>query len=156
MNTTVLTALGLLLIATSLTLMVFSSRSWLIALAQGFGMQALIGAAASAFYVGYMMEYKTPRPIAERVQFAVQGVPFHTAGWSGREVYNATMIGQAGPPALHLDQFLPIAAIQMSVIAAIFAFRKTRPTEGTDLFAILLVLAVMANTGANVMVRWWG
>jgi hypothetical protein len=156
MNTTLLTALGLLLIATSLTLMVFSTRSWVVALAQGFGIQSLIGAAASAFYVGYMMESQVPRPITERVQFAIQGIPFHAVGWSGRTAYNSAMIGPAGPPALHLDQFLPIAAIQMSFLAAVIAFRKTRPSEGTDLFLILIVLAVMANTAANVMVRWWG
>jgi hypothetical protein len=155
LDSTLLTVIGLLLVATSLTLLVFSSRSWLVAFAQGFGIQGLVGACISGIYVGYLQEQKIPTPLAHRIEFAIQGIPFHAIGWTGRTAYNSAFIGSSGPPAVHLDQFLPIAAIQLTFIAAIFALRKMRPAEGTDLIILLLFVGLVVNAGANIYVRWW-
>lgn len=153
---TLLTSLGLLLIATILTLLVFTPRSWLIALAHGFGIQGLVGACAAAVQVGFVLRDSGMMPIWDRVHFAVKGIPFLTAGWTGRAAYDATLIGNSAAPAQHLDQFLPIAAIQMALIAGIVAVRKMRQSESVDYFYGLIILALIANAAMNVKVPWWG
>jgi hypothetical protein len=152
---TLLTSLGLLLIATTLTLMVFSPRTWLVAFAHGFGIQGIIGGLASAIQVGFVVENSGAMPIWQRVQFAVQGMSFHAAGWTARTAYDASTAGTSGSPQSHLDQYLPIAAIQMSAIALIIAWRKMRDNDNTDSVLILLVLLLLANSGANIMLAWW-
>lgn len=152
---TLLTSLGLLLIATTLTLMVFSPRTWVVAFAHGFGIQGIIGGLVSAIQIGFVVEGSGSRPIWERVQLAVQGMPFHAAGWTARTAYDASIVGNNGPPQAHLDQYLPIAAIQMTAIALIIAWRKMRESDTTDAFLILIVLLLLGNSGANIMLAWW-
>ena len=153
---TLLISLGLLLIATSLTLMVFTPRSWIVAFSHGFGVQGLIAGCAAAAHVGFILPGSGNMPIWDRVQFAVKSMPFHAAGWTGRAAYDATLIGNAAPPAQHLDQFLPIAAIQMGIIATIIAVRKSRQSDSVDLFFGFIVLALIANSLLNIKTPWWG
>ncbi len=153
---TLLTALGLLLIATILTLLVFTPRSGLVAFAHGFGIQGLIGGCAAAVHVGFILPNSGAMPIWDRVHFAVKGIPFHAVGWTGRTAYDAAMIGPPGAPGQHLDQFLPIAVIQMCLFAGIIAVRKMRQSDSVDLFFGLIVLALIANTAMIVKIPWWG
>lgn len=152
---TLLTSLGLLLIATTLTLMVFSPRTWLVAFAHGFGIQGIIGGLMSAIQVGFVVENSGSMPIWQRIQFAVQGMPFHAAGWTARTAYDASIVGPNAPPQGRLDQFLPIAAIQMSAVALFIAWRKMRDSDNTDSLMILIVLLLLANSGANMSLAWW-
>lgn len=152
---TLLTVLGLLLIATTLTLMVFTPRSWIVAFAHGFGIQGLIGAAAAAIQVGFVLENSNQKPLADRVHFAVEGITFQAAGWTGRTAYEASMIGPAGAPSQHLDQFLPIAAIQMTLIAVIIAVRKMRGSESVDYLYGLIVIGLIVNTVMVLKTPWW-
>ncbi len=152
---TLLTSLGLMLIASTLTLMVFSPRTWVVAFAHGFGIQGIIGGLVSAVQVGFVVENSGTMPIWQRIQFAVQGMPFHAAGWTARTAYDASTVGTSGSPQSHLDQYLPIAAIQMTAISLIVAWRKMRDSDNTDSVLILLVLLLLANSGANIMLAWW-
>lgn len=156
MEDTILTTLGLLLIATSLTLMVFSPRTWLVAFAHGFGIQAIVGACASAAQVCFFIDGIQNRPMYERIKFAVEGLPFHAAGWSAKNIYDAAMVGPPAPASHHLDQYLPVAAIQMTVIAGIIAYRKMLEHDILDPVLILIVLVLCGNSGGNVMSAWWG
>jgi hypothetical protein len=144
-----------LLVATSLTLMVFSPRTWVVAFAHGLGIQGIIGAFCSAIQVGFIIQNMGSHPIWERIRFAIEGMPFHAAGWTANTIYDASIVGPNGPPAAHLDQYLPIAAIQMSVIAGFIAWRKMRDHDTTDALLILVVLLLMGNAGANIMYAWW-
>jgi len=153
---TILTSLGLLLIATTLTLMVFTPRSWLVAFAHGYGIQALIAGCAAAYQIAFILPHSAQKPVWERVQFGVQAIPFNAAGWTGRTAYDAALIGPAGAPAQHLDQFLPIAAVQMTFIAGIIALRKMRQSESVDFFFGLVILAIIANAAMNIKTPWWG
>jgi hypothetical protein len=153
---TLLTSLGLLLIATILTLLVLTPRSWLVALSHGFGIQGLIGACAAAVQVGFVLPDSSLMPIWDRVHFAVKGIPFLTAGWTGRTAYDAALIGPTGAPAQHLDQFLPIVAIQMSLIAGIVAVRKMRQSDSVDYFYGLLIVGLIVNAYMSLKTPWWG
>jgi len=153
---TLLTSLGLLLIATILTLLVLTPRSWLIAISHGFGIQGLVGACAAAVQVGFVLPDSGLMPIWERIQFGVKGIPFLTAGWTGRTAYDATLIGNSAAPAQHLDQFLPIAAIQMTLIAGIVAVRKMRQSDSVDYFYGLIIVGLIVNASMNVKMPWWG
>ena len=152
---TLLISFGLLLVATALTLMVFSPRTWLVAFAHGLGIQGIVGALGSAIQVGFIVENMSNRPIWDRIQLAIQGMPFHAAGWTANTIYDAAVIGPNGPPGAHLDQYLPIAAVQMAVVAGFIAWRKMREHDTTDLILIFAVLLVMVNSGANIMYAWW-
>jgi hypothetical protein len=153
---TVLTSLGLLLIATALTLMWSGPKTWLVAVAQGFGVQALIGAAASAIQTGWFMENSSDLSLAERVITAVQGLPFNAAGWTARAIFETTT-GDTHEGAMgNLHDYLPIAAIQMGVVAVVMGWRRLDEEQLTDPFRILVWIAVVANTACNIQWPWWG
>lgn len=152
---TLLISFGLLLVATTLTLMVFSPRTWVVAFAHGLGIQGIIGGLCSFIQVGFIIENMSNRPMFERIRFAIEGMPFHAAGWSANTAYYATTGNRGGAPGAHLDDYLPIAAIQMSLIAGFIAWRKMRDHDSTDALLILVVLLLMGNAGANIMYAWW-
>jgi hypothetical protein len=151
----ILLSFGLLLIATSLTLLASGPRSWLMAMAQGLGLQAAIGAAVAAVQIGWIYEGSDLMPIQDRVVLAVQGVPTNAAGWTARVAYQTTY-PDAGAILGNPSQFLPIAAIQMAIIAAIIASRKLRDESLVDPVVVIVFGLLIANSVVNATWPWWG
>src|SRR5438477_11230486 len=121
---TVLLVLGMLLIATGLTLLATAPRTWVGALAQGVGVQAVIGAIASGVQIGWLTEHSATMSIQDRVITAVQGVPFHSAGWTGRAMFEAATSDKSPGAMGDLNDYLPIAVGQMVIVAFIIGWRE--------------------------------
>lgn len=153
---TLLVSFGLLLIATAITLMAAGPRTWLVAVAQGIGVQALIGAMGSAVQIAWFMEGSGDRSALERVVLAVQGLPFVTGGWSAQTIFTQGG-GDRGHAVMdQLDSYLPIAAIQIAVVGVILSWRKMQEERLTDPVQLLVLALLIANTACGVQWAWWG
>jgi hypothetical protein len=153
---TALTALGMLLIATAVTLLSSGPRTWLVAVAQGLGIQAIIGGISSAVQVGWFMDQAAEMTVSEKVITAVQGLPFHAAGWTGRMVFE-TLTNDKNPGAMSaLGDYLPIAMAQMVIVAGVLGFRKMRDDGLTDPVQMLIWGLLIANSVCNAQWPWWG
>lgn len=150
-----LLSFGLLLIATAVTMLASEPRTWLVAIAQGIGAQALIGAAGSAAQVWWFMDGIGQRPLADRALIAVQGLPFNAAGWSARKVFETTG-GDQQSLVWRLDDYLPIAAIQIALVGLLLGWRKMQEERLTDPVQALVVVLLVANTACAVTWEWWG
>jgi len=124
-------------------------------MAQGLGIQAVVGAAGSAAQVAWVLDAPADRTIQERIVATVQGIPQNAAGWSARAVYEVTG-GVPGGAAADLSGFLPIAAIQMMLFAAVMGARRMNDDHVTDPIRILLWVALITNTACNIPWPWWG
>ena len=153
---TLLTALGLLLVATGITLLSAEPRSWLIALAQGLGVQAIVGGIASAVQVIWLMHKDQPQSVPEQVITGVQGLPFNAAGWTARAGFEAFTTDKNPGAMSNLGDYLPIAVLQMAIVAAVLASRKMRDEGLTDPLQILVWGLLITNTVCNLWWPWWG
>lgn len=153
---TLLTSLGLLLIAAALTLMWSGPRTWLVAIAQGLGVQALVGAAASAIQVGWISDNPPDETIQERVVEAVQGLPFNAAGWTARTIFEQTTGDQHAGAMSDLNAYLPIAVLQMGVVAAIMGWRRMDEDSLADPVRIMIWACIILNAACNIQWPWWG
>jgi membrane-associated PAP2 superfamily phosphatase len=156
----VLITLGLLLIASAITLMWSGARTWLLAIAQGVGMQAVVGALVAGVQVVFIMPtavaHETPW---ERVQSGVQALPFNAAGWAATEVYQSVSHDPTPGVTDHLEQYLPIAAAQVILIGMLIATRRVRATpdrHGLDPVQLAILALIVANSLLNVQWAWWG
>jgi hypothetical protein len=93
MNITLVTV-GLLLIASAITLMAAGPRTWLVAMAHGLGMQAAVGIVASAVQVAWFRDGADMLPVEQRVVLAVEGIPFNTAGWTAASAFERLSLDQ--------------------------------------------------------------
>jgi hypothetical protein len=152
---TLLTVLGLLLIAAALTLMWSGPRTWLIAVAQGIGVQALVGAVASAVQTGWIVESGSDATLQQRVVSAVQGLPFNAAGWTARAMYDAATDGRFGGAVADLDDYLLIAALQIGVVAAVMGWRRMDEESLADPVRIMIWVGLIVNAVCNIQWPWW-
>lgn len=145
---TLLTALGLLLIATAPTLLASGPKNWLVAVAQGLGVQAVVGGVASTVQTVWLSDRAPDLSVEDSVLVTAQGIPFNAAGWTGRTIFESTAPASGGPVA-HLDDYLPIVAAQMAAVAAVFAWRKMKDEGLTDPVQLLLWGMLVVNTVCN-------
>jgi hypothetical protein len=154
MNPTLIT-FGMLMIASAVTLLSAHPRTWLVAIAQGIGIQGFIAAGVSAVQVGWFYESADKLSMAERATMAVQGIPFNCAGWSARSIYEA-VTNDAHPGAMHdLNSFVTIAAIQIGVISLVLAWRKMQEERLCDLVTVFVMLLLLVNSACNIYWPWW-
>lgn len=155
MNLTLVT-FGLFMVAAALTLLAGGPRTWLLAIAQGLGIQAFIGGIASAIQVGWVLEGAADLPPAERITTIVEGIPFNAAGWTGRSLFeHFTNDAHAGAMD-DLDSYLPVAGVQIALIALVIAWRKMQDESLCDLVVLLIMGVLVANAAANIFWPWWG
>jgi hypothetical protein len=156
----VLITLGLFLIASAITLMWSGARTWLLAICQGIGMQAVVGAlvagAQVVFFMPISIAHETPW---ERVQSGVQALPLNAAGWTASQAYQE--VSQDPTPGVmdHLDQYLPIAAAQLILVGMLIATRRMTPgraQQGLDPVQLAIMALVLANAASNIRWTWWG
>jgi hypothetical protein len=155
MNPT-LVAFGLLMVAAALTVLAGGPRTWLLAIAQGLGIQAIIGGVMSAVQVGWFLEGSGDMSPAERITTTVQGIPFNAAGWTGRSLFEH-FTADAHPGAMSdLDGYLPIAGVQIAVVALVIAWRKMQDESLCDVVVLFIIGLLLANSICNVSWPWWG
>ncbi len=148
-----LVTIGLLLLASALTLLSLGGRSWLLAVAKGIGVQGLFGLLVSALCV-MVTHINSAVPIWRQIGLAVEQSVFHAGGWSARAIYGNLHPGQGLEQ--HLDSFLPIVAVQAGVLALLMASRRMRDEAVFDPVHCFLVVLALANTliNATATVFW--
>lgn len=151
----ILMTFGMLLIATALTLMASNPRTWLVAFSQGLGVQAFVGGVISSVQVGWMYEGADKLSMSERVVMAVQGIPFHAAGWTGRSVFERITEDTHAGAMNDLNQFLAVGAVQMVAVGGIIAWRKMQDEALCDMLCLLVMGLVVANGACNAGWSWW-
>jgi len=155
MNPTLVT-FGLLMVAAALTVLAGGRRTWLVAIAQGLGIQGIIGAMVSTVQVSWFLEGGSDLPPAQRITTIVQGIPFNAAGWTGRSLFERfTNDAHAGAMS-DLDSYLPIAGIQVALIALTIGWRKMQDESLCDVVVLLIIGLLLANAACNISWPWWG
>lgn len=144
------------MVAAALTLMWTGSRTWLVSMGQGLGVQALIGAAASAIQTGWIAEGSAGATIQDRVISAVQGLPFNAAGWTARTMYGQTSGDQHAGAMSDLRGYLPIAVGQMIAVALLMGWRRSDEDSLTDPIRVLIWVLLVVNAACNIQWPWWG
>lgn len=152
MNPLLLT-MGLLLIATALTLLASGPRTWLVAVAQGIGVQAVIGGLASVVQVVWFTEESADWPVSQRIIETVQGIPYHAAGWTGRAIFEQTSAPGASALADPAGYF-PIVAFQIAIVGLILGWRKMEDEKLTDPVQLLIWALLIGNTILNSQWAW--
>lgn len=153
----ILLTLGLLMVACALTLMWAGSRTWLMAIAQGMGLQAIVAAAVAAIQLAAVMD-SPPRTAADRTQLAIQAMPFNAGGWTARQLHQE--LNQDPTPGVmdRVDEYLPLAIGQTLLIGIIIGARRLSPSledRTFDPIQAIIVLLVAANALANLDFPWW-
>lgn len=149
---TILTTLGLLLVAASLTLLWSGVRTWLVAFAQGLGIQALVGACVAAAQVHYLVPKSQDLPLTDRLELVVQGIPLAAAGWTSHALHERFPT----PWTMGAKGFLVIVAVQLGVAAMLLGSRRMGEERLLDPMLCLLVVAVIGNAVAGASWAWWG
>ncbi len=144
---------GLLLIASVLTLLVTTERSWFVSVARGIGVQGLIGLVISAFVLFIPTSAGLAIPSVSQAPAAVQNVVYHAGGWTAGALYNNLRPGTE--PGQHLDAYLPIVGAQILLIAILLAWRKMRDEALFDATSTLLVMLVLTNSLVSVVMTFW-
>jgi len=155
MNITLVTV-GLLLIASAITLMAAGPRTWLVAMAHGLGMQAAVGIVASAVQVAWFRDGADMLPVEQRVVLAVEGIPFNTSGWTAASAFERLSLDQHEGAMAELDAFLAIGVVQMLAVAGLIAARKLRDDQVIDPVNVIIFGLLVANSAVNVTWAWWG
>jgi hypothetical protein len=155
MNPTLVT-FGLFMVAAALTLLAGGPRTWLLAIAQGLGIQAFIGGIVSAVQVGWFMEGASDLPPAERITKIVEGIPFNAAGWTSRSLFERLTNDAHAGAMSDLDSYLPIAGVQIALIALIIGWRKMQDEALMDVVVLFVIGVLLANAVGNVGWPWWG
>ncbi len=155
MNPT-LVAFGLLMVAAALTLLAGGPRTWLLAIAQGLGIQAFIGGVVAAVQVGWFMEGAGDLPPAERITMTVEGLPFNAAGWTSRSLFEHFTGDTHAGAMSDLDSYLPIAGVQMAIVALVIAWRKMQDESLCDVVVLFIIGVLLANAIGNIAWPWWG
>ena len=140
------TVVGLLLIAASLTLVWSGERTWLVAAAQGLGMQAVVGFCAALVQVGFLNEGAGALPVWQRIRGAVEGTAFHAGGWTGEALCRHFHPG--ADPAADPGAYLPVFAVQGGILA-LFGGSRLMKQEGMFDLGVLCV-TVFAITNAVI------
>lgn len=156
MNDPLLITLGLLMVATAVTLLASGPRTWLVAIAQGIGIQTVIGAVGSTVQVGWLMEGASEMPLEQRVVMAVEGIPFHAAGWSARAVFESATADHHTGAMSDLSSCLPIAVAQVAVVGLVLGWRKMQDEGMTDPLQLLIWGLLVVNMVCDVGYGWWG
>lgn len=151
--TALLATCGLLLIASILTLLVTTEKSWFVSVARGIGVQGLIGLALSAFVLFLPGGTGLSIPSVSQAPAAVQNVVYHAGGWSAGQLYNNLKPGTT--PDQHLDTYLPIVGAQILLISILLAWRKMRDEAMFDATSTLLIMLVLANSLVSVVMTFW-
>ncbi|MFN0133678.1 MAG: hypothetical protein ACKVW3_14265 [Phycisphaerales bacterium] len=149
---TTLTTLGLLFVAASLTLMWSGPRTWLLAAAQGLGIQAIIGACVAAAQVHYLVPKSAELPVTERVVMVVKGTPLAAAGWTSHMLHERFPT----PWTVGSKGFLIVVAVQLGIGALLLGSRRMGDERLLDPVLCLLVLIVVSNAVAGASWSWWG
>ena len=155
MNIT-LVSIGLLLIATAVTLMSAGPRTWVVAMAHGLGVQAMVGIVASAVQVAWFRNNADLLPVEERVVMAVEGIPFNTVGWTATSVFEQLTNDRNEGAMSQLDTFLLVGVAQMLLVAGIIAARKLREDQIVDPVTVIVFGLLVANAAVNIAWPWWG
>lgn len=154
----VLITIGLLLIATAVTLMWHRQRTWLVAIAQGLGIQGLIAIGVSAAQVALVNDRTPSLPMEKRVQTAVAGMAFNAGGWASRQSYEFLGADPDEPARGQLDIYLVVFAVQAGLFAIILGARLMGQESDHrigDPVMVLFVALLLANSIANVTWEWW-
>lgn len=152
----VLVSIGLLLITTMVTLLLAGPRTWVVAMAHGLGLQAVIGIIVSAIQVGWIHEGTERLPIEERVVLAVEGIPANAAGWTAASIFGALTNDAHDGVMSDLDAYVMVAGAQMLLVAAVIAARKLREEQIVDPVVVILFGLLITNSACNAVWPWWG
>ena len=158
MDMTLIT-IGLLLLAMAVTLMWHRERTWLVALAQGLGIQGVIAIGVSVAQVAVVMDHTATMPMAKRVETAVGGMAFNAGGWTSRQAFGMLGGDEGEPVAKQLDIYLVVFAVQTALIAMVFGSRLMgRESDHAvgDPVLIMFGALVLTNSIANASWAWWG
>jgi hypothetical protein len=155
MNVTLVT-FGLFMVAAALTCLAGGPRTWLLAVAQGLGIQAFIGAIVSAIQVGWFLEGSGDLPPAQRITTIVEGIPFNAAGWTSRSLFEHFTNDTHAGAMSDLDSYLPIAGVQIALIALVIAWRKMQDEALMDVVVLFVMGVLIANAASNIFWPWWG
>jgi hypothetical protein len=153
----ILLTVGLLMIACAVTLLADGPRSWVLAFAQGIGMQAIVAACVASIQVGFLMGDAAPKSIVDRVQMGVQAMPFVAAGWTGQQIYESTGKGPDESARSDFGDFAIVSSTQVALVSLVLAARRVHASEDRvgDGVQFVLMLLVIANTAINAGWAWW-
>mgnify|MGYP001304186013 CR=1 FL=1 len=155
MNPTLVT-FGLLMVAAALTVLAGGRRTWLLAISQGLGIQAIVGGVASAVQTGWVLEGGSDLSPAERITTIVEGIPFNAAGWTGRSFFEQYTGDMHAGAMSDLGNYLPIAGIQIAVVALVIGWRKMQDESLCDIVVLFVIGLLLANAVCNIYWPWWG
>lgn len=145
--------LGLLLLASMVTLLWDRERTWVIAMAQGLGLQGVLALACSALQ-NLVMRHDMSG--VERVRAIVEGTAFNVGGWLSQTMLEKANAGVVSEEAVtNPQQLLPYAAAQAAVVSLTLAWLSMREEAGLSPLTILLVCALIGNCGAGASWEWW-
>jgi hypothetical protein len=147
---------GLLMLACALTLLANGPRTWILAFAQGIGIQAIIAFVMGAVQVGWILENTDGMSWVDKGTTALEGIPFNAGGWSSRMIFERATADMHPGAMGDLDSYLPIAAAQIAVVAAIMAWRKMQDEHVCDLILLFTIGLLITNTVCNMYWPWWG
>lgn len=155
MNPTLITV-GLLMVACAVTLLAHGRRTFLLAVAQGIGIQTIIGACVVAIQIGVLMGDAAPTGAVDRVRLGVQGLPFAASGWTAQQVCQRVDRGEEEPGIDHPDTLVLVAGGQVLLLGLFFGVRRVQedegPLDGVQL-AVGLLIVINALLGASW--AWW-
>lgn len=171
---------GLLLLAPIATLLWQRERTWLIALSQALGMQAVLALGCSGIQTLVVAGDEAPASLERRIAFTLEGTTYNLGGWTGEKLYELANldgdeddgagaagtvegIGRAGGEAgsqtagvVGLPRsYFAIVALQTAVVGMLMAWRTMRDDSLVHPVTIVMALGLIANAGANIRTPWW-
>ena len=145
--------IGLLLLASMVTLLWDRERTWVIAIAQGLGLQGVLALASSALQ-NFVMRHDLSG--IERVRTIFEGTAYNLGGWLSQTISTAAQQGTVVEEiAATPQQLLPFAAGQAALVSLVIAWRSMREETLISPLTILMVFALIGNSGAGASWEWW-
>lgn len=149
-----LLALGVVLVGCAVSLLLTEEKSWALGVLKGVGIQAVIGLMVSIAHLGISSAPGEPPTLGDRVWRSVEGVPYHTGGWTAMKTYQNLV--PSNSPRAGLEAYLLVVGVQVLLVGLVAGWRLMRDDSSFDFVLVLLWVLLFANAVVSAMWPvWW-